>query len=63
MRVELYESFDDTQNMPEATFGEGSVITICTEYVSRVVIPTPGVGAVFGVAGILMARRRRGTLA
>lgn len=59
LRVEFYESFDDTQNAPEAIFGPGSTLTIRTQHAASIVIPTPGVCAPLCIASLIFTRRRR----
>lgn len=59
IRVEFYESFDDTANIPEATFADGSTLTIRTRFAATYVIPSAPTLAPLAVAGLAMARRKR----
>ncbi len=51
LRMEFWESFDDSPGMADAFLGEGSTITIPS--------PTPGPLAAVGIGGLFAARRRR----
>ncbi len=51
LRMEFWESFDDSPGMADAFLGEGSTITIP--------IPTPGPLAAVGIGGLFAARRKR----
>ena len=59
MRVEFFESFDDSQNMAEAFFEEGSILKLRTLHPAASVIPSPGVGSVLCLTGLVVFKRRR----
>lgn len=52
LRLELFESYDDVSGAIDANWLAGSTLTIQ-------VIPAPGATALFGLAGLAAARRRR----
>jgi hypothetical protein len=59
IRVEFYESFDDTQDLPEAVFAPGSTLTICTNHAVEIVVPTPSSTSLLALAGYTASRRKR----
>jgi len=59
MRVEFFETFDDTQNTAEAFFEEGSVLTLRTLHPATFAIPSPGPGSALCLAGLVVFKRRR----
>jgi len=59
MRIEFFESFDDTQNMAESYFEEGSVLYLKTLFFATATIPAPTTAPLLALAALAASKRKR----